>query len=103
MSSTATQPIVTANNFGPVVNVITWFLGSTAVLFVIARLATKLVLAQSIRIDDGLLVTSLIFSIGLVVTVSLETTHGGLGQHESSLSQSDLTSYQKVPRSSSSR
>ena len=103
MSSTAAQPIVTADNFGPIVNVITWFLGSTAVLFVIARLATKLVLAQSIRIDDGLLVTSLIFSIGLVVAVSLETIHGGLGRHKSSLSQSDLTTYQKVSKPKPSR
>ena len=103
MSSIAAQPIVTANDFGPVVNVITWFLGSTTLLFVVARLATKLVLAQSIRLDDGLLVTSLIFSIGLVVTVSLETTHGGLGQHESSLSQLNLSVYQKVPRPRSSR
>ena len=60
MSSNATHPLVTANNFGPAVNVVTWFAGSTAVLFVIARLATKVVLAQRIRIDDGLLVTSLV-------------------------------------------
>ena len=60
MSSNPTQPIVTANNFGPAVNVTTWFLGSTAVLFVIARLTTKVALAQRIRIDDGLLITALV-------------------------------------------
>ena len=41
-------------------NVITWLLGSTAVLFVIARLTTKVVLAQRIRIDDGLLILALV-------------------------------------------
>ena len=60
MSLNATQPIVTARNFGPAVNVVTWFLGSTAVLFVITRLTTKVVLAQRIRIDDGLLITALV-------------------------------------------
>ena len=60
MASNATQPIVTPNNYGPAVHVLTWFLGSTAVLFVIARLTTKVILAQRIRIDDGLLVISLV-------------------------------------------
>ena len=60
MSSNSTQPVVTSNNFGPAVNVITWFLGSTVVLFVIARLVTKIVLAQRIRIDDGFLMLALV-------------------------------------------
>ncbi|CAD6581439.1 MAG: hypothetical protein ASARMPREDX12_000463 [Alectoria sarmentosa] len=96
MSSNPTHPIVTANNFGPAVNVTTWFLGSTAVLFVIARLTTKVALAQRIRIDDGLLITALLFSSALVVAVSLETTSGGLGRHKSSLSQTKLAVFQKI-------
>lgn len=41
-------------------NIVTWFQGSTAVLFVITRLATKVSLAQRIRIDDDLLIASMV-------------------------------------------
>ena len=37
-----------------------------------------------------------VFSIALVVTVSIETGVGGLGQHQSSLSDTDLAVFQKV-------
>ena len=54
--------MVTANNFGPVVNIVTWFLNATAVLFVVARFTTKIALNQRIRIDDGLLIIALVRS-----------------------------------------
>ena len=60
MSSNTSHHTVTANNRGPAVNVITWILNATAVLFVVARLATKLALNQHIQIDDGVLITSLV-------------------------------------------
>lgn len=61
MSSKDAQPIVTPNNYGPAVNVVTWFLGATTVLFVIARFTTKVALAQSIRVDDGLVFVALVW------------------------------------------
>lgn len=62
MSSNTSQPTVTPNNLGPAVNVITWFLNATAVLFTIARLMTKIALNQRIQIDDGLLITAMVRS-----------------------------------------
>ena len=63
MPSSTSQPMVAANNLGPLVNVITWFLNATAVLFVVARFTTKIALNQRIRIDDGLLITALVRSL----------------------------------------
>lgn len=54
--------MITKNNLGPLVNIITWFLDATAVLFVVARLTTKVALNQRIRIDDGLLIISMVES-----------------------------------------
>ena len=57
-SMSSTQTFATANDVGPAVSVITWFLGVAVVLFVVARLATKLYLAQSLGLDDSLIITA---------------------------------------------
>ena len=110
----STQTFATANDVGPAVNVVTWFLGVAFVLFVVARLTTKLYLAQSLGLDDLFIITATVstlpscsgmltdtghqlFSIGLVVTVSLETKNG-LGQHEADLLPWQLSKFQKVLR-----
>lgn len=111
-SMSSTQTFATADNVGPAVNVITWLLGVAVVLFVIARLTTKVYLAQALGLDDSFIITAAVstmpicsrdptdaghqfFSIGLVVTVSLEIRNG-LGQHESDLLPWQLAGFQKV-------
>ena len=54
----STQTFATANDVGPAVSVITWFLGVAVVLFVVARLTTKIYLAQSLGLDDSLIITA---------------------------------------------
>lgn len=106
------QTFATANDAGPAVNVTTWFLGVAVVLFVIARLTTKIYLAQRLSLDDSFIITATVsttlkchnkltdnghqlFSIGLIATVTLETRNG-LGQHEVTLLPWQLTTFQKV-------
>lgn len=52
------QTFATANNVGPAVNVTTWFLGVAVVLFVIARLTTKIYLAQRLSVEDFFIITA---------------------------------------------
>lgn len=106
------QTFATANDVGPAVNVTTWFLGVAVVLFVIARLTTKIYLPQRLSLDDFIIITATVsttpkcsnkltdtghqlFSIGLIATVTLETRNG-LGQHEVTLLPWQITNFQKV-------
>lgn len=54
----STQTFATADNIGPAVNVITWLLGVAVVLFVVARLTTKVYLAQALGLDDSFIITA---------------------------------------------
>ena len=108
----STQTFATADNVGPAVNVITWLLGVAVILFVVARLTTKVYLAQALGLDDSFIITAAVstmpirlrnptdaghqfLGIGLVVTVSLEIRNG-LGQHERNLLSWQLAGFQKV-------
>ena len=108
----STQTFATTDNVGPAVNVFTWLLGVAVVLFVVARLTTKVYLAQALGLDDSFIITAAVstmpicsrnptdaghqfFSIGLVVAVSLEIRNG-LGQHERNLLPWQLVGVQKV-------
>ena len=57
-SMSSTQTFATADNIGPAVNVITWLLGVAVVLFVVARLTTKVYLAQALGLDDSFIITA---------------------------------------------
>lgn len=49
-----------ADNHGPVVSVLTWFLTVTAVLWVFARAATKWAVSHKIAFDDYLIFLALV-------------------------------------------
>lgn len=113
MSSTApAQNIVTADNFGPAVNILNWFLTVTTVLAVTARVLTKLNYLRFGSDDIAILLALVenflpmqysflansnyqVFSIGLCVAASYQELNG-LGQHQYSLSPDELGNYQKV-------
>ncbi|MCJ1361828.1 hypothetical protein MMC16_000928 [Acarospora aff. strigata] len=95
MSSASTQPLVTSDDQGTVVSVVTWFLLVATTLMVIVRVATKLAVARKISGDDYMIFAALLFSIAQSVAVSLQRV-GGLGRHIVTLTSSELDKYQKA-------
>lgn len=57
------QPIVTASNRGPLVNVLAWFLVIVSCLTTSTRIATKWLVSQTISLDDGMIIISLVRKI----------------------------------------
>ena len=60
MSSASTQPLVTSDDQGTVVSVVTWFLLVATTLMVIVRVATKLAVARKISGDDYMIFAALV-------------------------------------------
>ena len=107
-------------NHGPVVSVISWLLIVASVLTVCTRIGTRWAVVRQVRSDDVTIITALVrelsrhssseenpfanicklFAIGQTIAVSLEAANG-LGRDASSLSTSQLVSYQKVRLSQS--
>lgn len=52
MSTNDRHPIATPDDYGPVINIVTWFLLVTTTLAVIARIATKVVISRRTDADD---------------------------------------------------
>lgn len=57
------QARVTADDYAPVVNVITWFLLVVNVLWVFTRLVTRLILSRSLGRDDAVIVIATVRTI----------------------------------------
>jgi hypothetical protein len=89
------QPVVTPDDYSSIPSIISWFLGVSTVLFVATKIITKLSMTRKFAIDDAAILIALVFSIGMVVTVSIQGQNG-LGKRESSLSESQLDTFEKV-------
>ncbi|KAI1088572.1 hypothetical protein F5B19DRAFT_505555 [Rostrohypoxylon terebratum] len=94
-SSDADAPLPdTPENYGTVVDVVSWFILITSCLTILVRLAMKWVLLKKFHTDDGLILVSQIFNISQTVATSLGVTNG-LGSHLSTLSPSHIAAFQK--------
>lgn len=60
MSLSSTQPLVTPDDQGTIVSVVTWFLLVATTLAVVARVATKLAVARKIGGDDYMIFVALV-------------------------------------------
>ncbi|KAI1442836.1 hypothetical protein F5Y02DRAFT_420605 [Annulohypoxylon stygium] len=81
-------------NYGTVVNVVSWFILITSCLTILVRLAMKWVLLKKFHTDDGLILVSQVFNISQTVATSLEVANG-LGSHLNALSPSHVAAFQK--------
>lgn len=54
------QPLVTADDRGPLVNVLAWFLVIVSCLTVFTRIATKWLVSHKINLDDAMILISLV-------------------------------------------
>ncbi|KAL8685423.1 MAG: hypothetical protein Q9218_007773 [Villophora microphyllina] len=76
--------IITADDYGPLVNIMTWFLLVATILTVFIRTAMKWAVARKTNWDDAVIIIATIFCIAESIAISLEVQNG-LGQHTSRL------------------
>ncbi|MCJ1356153.1 MAG: hypothetical protein MMC33_006147 [Icmadophila ericetorum] len=89
------QPqLVSAGDYSSVVSIISWFVISSTVLAVIARLATRWVISRKILLDDFFIIAATLFSVAHIIAVSEEAANG-IGQHEDDLSAIQLSNMQQ--------
>ncbi|KAI1204757.1 uncharacterized protein F4807DRAFT_446104 [Annulohypoxylon truncatum] len=81
-------------NYGTVVNVVSWFLLITSSLTILVRLAMKWVLLKRFHTDDGLILVSQVLSISQTIATSIEVANG-LGSRFDTLSSDNVTAFQK--------
>lgn len=72
--------ILASNNYGPVVNVLTWLLMVATMLTVFTRTAMKWAVARRANLDDAVILVATAFCIAESIAISMEV-HYGLGQH----------------------
>ncbi|KAI4236746.1 MAG: hypothetical protein LQ352_007980 [Teloschistes flavicans] len=89
------QVVVTADNKGPQINVVAWTTMVIMILAVGTRLAIKYNAFRRFGIDDGLVAVAMVLAIGQSIAVSLQVSNGGLGQPLSTLSDSEVVSFEK--------
>lgn len=104
---------VTVDNYGPIVSIVTWILLVSLVLFVCAKVAIKVIACHTFNHDDAVLLSAMvgfpfivifqhtktyvkqIISAAQSISFSIQATNG-VGQRLISLTESQVTSYQKV-------
>ncbi|KAB8264300.1 hypothetical protein BDV32DRAFT_135249 [Aspergillus pseudonomiae] len=73
------------DNWKPTVNVVTWFLMTTAILCVLTRLGTKYWIFRRWTTDDYLSIVSMVLCAAQSLALSMATAHG-YGEHYGGLS-----------------
>lgn len=93
----AAKPIITEDDFSSLPKVISWVLIIAEAFAVFAKLITLGYMRRFrwFSTDNVLIVVSLVFSIGLVVSVSLAGSYG-LGQRQANLDSDSLQRFQKA-------
>lgn len=86
---------VTANDRGPLVNVASWILMVTAILFTAFRLISNVVLRGRFGAHDWLVTIAALLGVCQSIASSIAVGNG-LGKHQDTLSPSMIASYQKV-------
>ncbi|KAL8632394.1 hypothetical protein Q9189_001871 [Teloschistes chrysophthalmus] len=89
------QVLVTADNKGPQINVVAWTCMVVMILAVGTRLAIKYNAFRRFGLDDALVAVAMVLAIGQATAVSLQVSNGGLGQPISTLTDSEVASFEK--------
>lgn len=71
----------TADDHGPVVNVVAWFLLVVTLITVIARTGIKWALTRIMKVDDVIILAASAFAIAQSVAVTRGVIPNGLGRH----------------------
>ncbi|KAL8724734.1 MAG: hypothetical protein Q9181_006698 [Wetmoreana brouardii] len=84
-----------ADNYGAVVNLLTWFLMVATILAVMTRFAMKWAVARKANLDDAVILAATAFCIAESIAISIQVQNG-LGQHVHRLTASQRDSFQKA-------
>ena len=60
MSSVSGPHTATADNYGPIVNAVSWVFMVSTVLGVVARVATRIAVSRGFGLDDGFIFIALV-------------------------------------------
>ncbi|EHY54540.1 hypothetical protein HRR83_004337 [Exophiala dermatitidis] len=91
----ARTPTISADQKGPVVDLVSWIAMTTMCLAVITVLVSKLVVLRKLVWRDGILVAAMLFSIGFTIAINKQVSHG-LGSRRPTLSTDDYLGFQKA-------
>lgn len=89
------MPKATADDHGPIVNVVTWFLLVATLITVITRTAMKWALARKTNFDDAVILAASALAIGQSVAITAGTVPNSLGRHASHTTASQEVLFQK--------
>lgn len=86
--------IITDDNVGPIISIITLLFMVTMVLAVILRILVRFTTSLVPGADDGVILLALLTALGEVIAIAV-SVNNGLGRRESLLSADQLSSVQK--------
>ncbi|MCJ1388132.1 hypothetical protein MMC18_000977 [Xylographa bjoerkii] len=99
MNLLSRQVVISAENLGPIVSIVTIFLFILLLLSIGTRFATKALFRRKLGVEDGLILGALAFSIGQVIAVLVQESNG-LGEPIASLTSQQITQFQQTAYSS---
>lgn len=88
---------ITATDRGPLVNIASWTLAVTTVLFTSFRLLSNTVLRGAVSKDDWIICVTTLLAIAQTIATS-SMVKNGIGQHQDTLSGSTIARFQQVGR-----
>ncbi|KAL8826830.1 MAG: hypothetical protein Q9170_007254 [Blastenia crenularia] len=89
------MPHVTADDYGPLVKVVTWFLLVATIITVTTRTAMKWALSRKTTFDDVVILAAAALGIGQSIAVTAGSVPNGLGQRFRKVPASQTTAFQK--------
>jgi len=87
--------VVTADDRSPIINLVTWLLTVFMVLVVLTKVLGGVWTTRRLSGDSVFLMFTMLLAVGQCVAVT-EQVAGGLGKHERTLSEIELTKFQKA-------
>ncbi len=95
------QTVITDTNLTPVVQIVTWVTLTASVITFVAHAGINIYITRALSLEIGVVFTSVVFSVGQSIAVSVQTLNG-FGKPFSSLSENLRTQEQKVTLNSPS-
>ena len=71
MAALLSREAITADNYSPIVNIVTWILLASMVLAVCAKVAMKVIGRRTFNLDDSILVSAMVILPYLLVLSQL--------------------------------
>lgn len=100
MATLFSREPITADDYSPVISVVTWVLLVSMMLVVCMKVGMQLLVSRRFAPDNGVVMLAMAFGIGQSIAVSIQAANG-LGKREIPLTASQIEIYEKAGYSSS--